>query len=871
MWLAKYLHRRDVLTPATLAAGAVALLLLGVSTRLTWTTQREAATLLPIGEEIGLRISAAHLWTEEAIGGDPSIDVPRQIYGNIDDALRRIGTALQSAEEPAVRSQLHRLKTLITTWRRLTQERLANVTVGGIGSTLDADYDRAFQVIIELDQQISTEARALVEHRFNQVLELKILVTGCILLLFAAIAELNRRSRKAERLRREELEVTVAARTAELRDSEERVRAIVSTAVDPIITIGERGSIQSFNTAAERLFGYTESEVLGRNVSMLMPSPHQEQHDGYLKHYRETGERRIIGIGREVSGVRKDGSEMPLDLSVSEFRIGGRRMFTGILRDITQRKENERLLLEAKEQAVQAAQAKSDFLANMSHEIRTPLNAVIGMTGLLLQTRVDAEQRDYLETVRSSGEALLSLINDILDFSKIEAGRLELERTSFEPQACAEEVLDLVAAKAAEKGLDLVCQVTDDVPAALLGDVGRLRQILLNLVSNAVKFTAQGEVELQLMAERIEGGRHRVRFAVRDTGIGIPADRMDRLFRSFSQVDASTTRRYGGTGLGLAISKRLVEAMGGSLLVDSEAGRGSVFHFTLEIEAASNPERPRLMGPVPELVGRRVLVVDDNATNRRLLAAQCSGWGLEVHATELPATALEWVRVGAPFDLAILDMQMPDMDGLTLAREIRRLRGPQDLPLVMLSSLGNRLQGEDAALFSVHLVKPVRTAALHASLLTALQATVKQPAAAPVLASWQPPESLRVLLVEDNAVNQKVGLRILARHGVRADVAANGYEALEALARQPYDVVLMDVQMPEMDGFEATRRIRQQNGLLQPWIVAMTAGALEGDRESCLASGMDDYLSKPVRVEELLGALHRHHEIQGEIRKDACA
>jgi len=880
---------RDPLTSSTLGAGVVALLLLGTSAWLAYDTERRAGELLPLGEAVALRISAAHLWMEEKIGGDPTIDVRSQVYGNIDSAIELLKDARQSvalspglfenpAEAAVLHSQLEQLEQLVVEWRGLTANRLGNRSTGGIGSALDHTFDLAFQRIIQLTRRIETEVRAEVSREFSRVLLLNGLSAGCVFLLFGALAIFVRRSRMTSTLRHEELEAFAAARTADLRDSEERLRAVVGYAVDPIITIGESGLIQSFNFAAERLFGYAETEVLGRNVSLLMPSPYRQEHDGYLENYRSTGVRKILGTGREVVGMRKDGSEAPLHLSVSELNTGGRRLFTGILRDITEIKESRRVLLEAKEAAERAAQAKSDFLANMSHEIRTPLNAVIGMTGLLLLTPLDAEQGEYVETVRSSGEALLAVINDILDFSKIEAGRLELEQTSFSASLCVEEVLDLVAAAAAAKGLDLVYEVGDEVPEGLLGDVGRVRQVLLNLMSNAVKFTAQGQVEVIVSAVEDEDSLWHVLFAVHDTGIGIPADRMGRLFHSFSQVDASTTRRFGGSGLGLAISKRLAEAMGGTLEVEPAAGHGSTFLFTLAALAVPPPEGSGRLTPTPELAGKRLLVVDDNAANRRILTAQCSRWGLEVHAEESSRRALEWLGKGSRFDVAILDMHMPEMDGLMLAREIRRLDGPmRDLPLVVLSSLGDRFVGKDALLFGAQLTKPVRMSALHAALAAALAVPAQPSDGTPAAASprsaatdWRPAKGLRLLLVEDNPVNQRVSTRILERYGVRADVAANGLEALEATARQPYDVVLMDVQMPEMDGFEATRCIRgREDGTQQPWIVAMTAGALEGDRELCLAAGMDDYVSKPVRVDDLIAALRRYGDAHAEPRGGA--
>jgi PAS domain S-box-containing protein len=872
---------RDPLTTSTLGAGVVALLLLGASGWLVYDTQRRAGELLPLSEEVGERISAAHLWMEEEIGGDQGIDVPRQVFGNIDSAARLLAGSLKGhglrpglfenpAKAAALRRRLERLAALIVAFRRMTENRL--VTRDRMGSPSDDACDLASQNIVDLTHAISAQVQAEVSREFSRVLLLNGLSTGCILLLFGSLAVFVRRSRVASELRHGELEAFANARTVELRDSERRLRAVVGNALDAIITLGERGDIESFNFAAEQLFGYKEAEVLGRSVALLMPASFREEHDAYLAIHGVTAVRNQVGHSSEIMGRRKDGSEVEMEVSVSELTLGERHLYTGILRDITELKESRRVLLAAKEAAERTAQAKTDFLANMSHEIRTPLNAVIGMTGLLQRTPLDTEQWDYVETVRTSGEALLSVINDILDFSKIEAGRLELERASFSVRLCIEEVLDLVAASAAEKRLELVYEIGDEVPEGLLGDGGRVRQVLLNLMSNAVKFTAQGEIEVAVSAEPGEGGLWRVRFAVHDTGIGIPADRMDRLFHSFSQVDASTTRRFGGSGLGLAISRRLAEAMGGVLEVESEAGRGSTFHFTLVAAAVPPPEGTLRLDPAPELLGKRLLVVDDNAANRRILTAWCTGWGLEVRAAESPWKALEWLGDGSLFDLAILDMHMPEMDGLMLAHEIRQLDGPsRALPLVMLSSLGDRSVSKDALLFSAHLTKPVRTATLQAALVAALASAAPPsgaaPAAAPaVAAAWHLPVDLRILLVEDNPVNQKVSTRILARHGVCADVAANGVEALEAIARQPYDVVLMDVQMPEMDGFEATRRIRGREGMTQPWIIAMTAGALVGDRELCLAAGMDDYLSKPVRVEDLMAALRRYDEVHAGLR-----
>lgn len=819
------------------------------------------------------------------------------------------------------------------------------------------------------------------------------------------------------------LEHQVQMRTAELEEQDVLLRSIIETAHEGIVVINEQGLIEMVNPAAEALFGYKPEELIGQNVSILMPPPYDREHDGYLKNYLATGVKKTIGVGREVVARRKDGSIFPIDLSVGEMMIKGTRKFTGIIRDISARKETEnrlresearlrltlevstdglydwnlrtmhayysptwlkllgleghdiplnniydwknrvhpddrarveralndhlegkvgqyrvehrvrhrsgewkwfamhgkvvqrdemarplrmmgtltditerkqteaelaraaqelerknKELAEARDRALDAARAKAEFLATMSHEIRTPMNGVIGMTSLLLDTPLSAEQREYAETIRRCGEHLLEIINDILDFSKADAGKMELEQLDFDVRTTVEETVALVAERAYAKGLEVGCLIQASVPSRLRGDPGRLRQVLLNLLGNAIKFTERGEVLVTVRREQEElasdGSKVVVRFEVTDTGIGLTPQQQKKLFQPFTQADGSTTRQYGGTGLGLAICKKLAELMGGQIGVISTVGVGSTFWFTARLGVPADDGRQTTVAPVPFAGNRRILIVDDHAVNRKILEEQLKAHGYSCESMENPCKAIDRLRQaaerGEPFDLAILDMQMPAMDGMQLARCIKAEERINTTRLVLLTSLGRRGDAKLAqeAGFAAYLTKPIR----QSQLLDCLNLVLASDGSGKARLEGEPAGLItthvisevraamrgHILLVEDNPVNQKVAVKMLEKLGCRVDVAGNGKEAVEAMERIRYALVFMDCQMPEMDGYEATRVIREREGVARHTpIIAMTANVMAEDREQCLQAGMDDFVSKPVTAPMLATVLNR--------------
>ena len=656
-----------------------------------------------------------------------------------------------------------------------------------------------------------------------------------------------------------------------LRGSQARINAVLQNAADGIVTLNARGRVEYFNASAARIFGFSMSEVLGRDFKTLI-APEERETCPSPSEFAQTENGGGRAVEREMHGLRKDGAIFPMTFKMSEVALDRSNIYIIVVQDTTDLKRKEDELRAALAEAEQAAVAKSEFLANMSHEIRTPMNGVIGMTALLLETPLEPEQRDFAQTVHSSAEALLRIVNDILDFSKVDAGKLELESIDFDLVRVLDEVVEMLAHNAHARKLELLGVVRPGTPTALRGDPGRLRQILINLCTNAIKFTHAGEVVITAQLEASEPGATMIMFSVRDTGIGIPAERVGRLFKPFSQVDASTTRQYGGTGLGLAICRSLTDLMGGEIGVESAPEQGSTFWFTACFAEASAAQAEE----AHPARGGRVLIVDDNAATREAIDGYLADAGFEAVAAGGAYAALtlltEAAEAGRPFDLALIDREMPEINGTDLIAKMIQdtaLRGTRRV-LMTTQEKGQGLNGEQTAGVSGVLNKPIRRGQLLTcmdSAMAALPVIEAIPSGAAAGGTEVPAEAAaaeqgagqaRILLVEDNSVNRKVALRLLATMGYHAESAVNGAEGVKALAEHGYDLVLMDVQMPVMDGYEATREIRRLQGDKRHTpIVAMTANAMKGDREKCLNAGMDDYISKPVRRDDLREMIER--------------
>ncbi|GJL52589.1 MAG: hypothetical protein NPIRA01_38160 [Nitrospirales bacterium] len=672
-----------------------------------------------------------------------------------------------------------------------------------------------------------------------------------------------------------------------LLDSEERFRKIFSHSNDAIFVVDLKdNTILEANSRAASMLEYSEEELVSMSVFAIYPTEGQA-----LLDFFHSVSQRGYGWTDQLSCMTKMGHHLIAEISSSIIEVGGKKCMIALVRDMTERTQREKQLArvaqeletknielgQARDQAVEAARSKSEFLATMSHEIRTPMNGVIGMTGLLLETELTRSQKYYAETVRNSGEALMTIINDILDFSKIEAGKLELEVIDFDLQIAVEETLDLLTEKATSKGLEVSSFVFPDVTTAVRGDPGRLRQVLLNLVSNAIKFTDSGEVAIQVLRLDETETEMELRVQVSDTGIGIAPEVQDRLFQAFTQADSSTTRKYGGTGLGLVICKRLVELMDGTIGLDSQVGQGSVFWFTLRLQK-QDPCRQPSTAHDSCFQNLRICCVDDHPTNRYLLSQYAQDWGMEAVTASTPAEALAVLHAGVsrgkPFDLAILDYHMPGMDGVTLAKAIKGDPALAFTKLILLSSLGK--PEDPVALheggFDAYLSKPVRKACLEQGIATVMNLTSQ--GFDQILNSSERHSAVhasvvklaaRILVVDDQQVNQQLAMLRLQGWGHRVDVVNNGKEAIEAVRQIPYDLILMDCQMPEMDGYEATTEIRRREvlqrkhksrheireGTTRIPIIAMTANAMTGDREKCLDAGMDDYLAKPIKSVQL--------------------
>lgn len=635
-------------------------------------------------------------------------------------------------------------------------------------------------------------------------------------------------------------------------DEKLKTQIILDNVVDAIITIDQQGTMLTFNQGAKKLFQYKESETIGQNVNMLMPEPYKSSHDDYLKRYLSTKSPHIIGLGREVTGLKKDGSEFPMDLAVSQVELHDRIIFTGIIRDISPRKKFEAVLIDAKKIADEANKSKSDFLANMSHEIRTPMNGIIGLIYLAMKTELTPVQYDYLRKIHSSSQNLLTIINDILDVSKIEAGKMNIEETEFSLDRLLEGVADLHSTKIHEKGLEFYFDLGEDIPAGFMGDPVRLSQVLTNLTSNAVKFTKQGQVIISIRVLEKSEDLVNLEFSVKDTGIGLSQDQITKLFKPFSQADTSTTRKFGGTGLGLTIVKKLVSLMGGDVRVESQPEKGSRFIFNVLLKPLPKKEDALLLESPPKNV--RILVIEDSLFMRQVLTAMLESMGFEATLASRYSEGLQILNTADhPYDLVIIDNKLPDATGSKVCSQIKYLTPGKTTKTILISGFSEEdiLKEIETSDYDGFLHKPITRSSLlnmiHNVLgyQEALKKFISKPQS-PEIENLDSIRGARILLVEDNAINQQIACEILRSAGFVVTLAENGKEALTAVKQNEFDTVLMDIQMPVMDGYRATREIRALPQFKDLPIIAMTANATTEDRKKALDCGMNEHIPKPI-------------------------
>jgi PAS domain S-box-containing protein len=831
------------------------------SLRWLWRSVAEESTRLvllhgPVEREVAL----AHLWLEEGLGGDAFIAFERDVEPHLthaEEATRAIleGDAalnLRSLEDAETRRRLFAVHDDLVRLRTLSRTRWEHRDTG----PEDVAYDALFrQTLADAEAcRTAVETSKSDEEALHQ--KLRIITLIGIVFAYATLFAMVYRSTRAAESREQELESEVRARTEQIREREVHHRRLLDALPEGVVLVDVEGLVQSANPAALKLLGVTEAALVGAPFATAVRWVSEtEEPIAEAAHPVTKARAQGRSQGSPNVGVRQGSFTRWLTLQATPIATKADALLVS-LADVTELHQARLELQRALAAAEGATRAKSDFLANMSHEIRTPMNAVIGLSGLLLDTKLTEDQRDFASTIASSGDSLLAIVNDILDFSKIEAGKLELEAQAFRVDELLESVVDLLAPQAALKEIELALSIANDIPFMVVGDPSRTRQVLTNLIGNAIKFTTRGEVIVRATLESAPSSQSStvvLRFSVRDTGPGIDAATRTALFEPFRQADSSVARVHGGTGLGLAISRRLVELMGGKIWVESELGKGAAFFFTtcVEVAAIAGSMEPGA-DETHALRGKRILLVDDNATNLEIMSHHAARWGLVARtAQSFDEASSQTLR--ERFDVAVVDFHMPGRSGLDLARAWREAQ--KKFPVILLSS-NARPGAEEMELFAGCITKPVKPWRLHDALIEALAGTKSSKAkiTAPRLPHLR--KARRLLVAEDNPANQKVITRLLQKLGYEADVASNGAEAVRALEKHPYEIILMDVQMPEVDGLEATRRIRAA-GNTKTAIIAVTANVLRGERERCATAGMSDYLSKPIQVDALRDALLR--------------